>query len=104
MEIDVPAKLAALCAKKVYAEQENNDTLESLIKKAYLIASTKGFAAFTDNSSHQAKSKNSKHKKKYISGDLRLIVENAKKSELSGYQVLKDNGIIKAPADEFKIT
>lgn len=101
LDLRIPHKLAMLCAEEVYAELKSDDTIEALIKRAYSIATTAGFDAFKNNYNTPKQTK--KIEKKYISGDLRVIVENAQKTNLSAYEGLKNSGVIKSPIDELKI-
>lgn len=102
MELRVPHKLALLCAEKVYVEQQSNDTVEDLIRKGFAIASTSGFDVF-ENPKLAAFPKPARPLKKYVGGDLRVIVAEAEKSNVSAYEGLKNNGVIKSPLKEFAI-
>ena len=101
LDLKIPVITAQQLAEKVYAEQESGDTLASLIEKAFR-------SSLTDQPSspinkQEAKTASKKLPKKYIQGDLRLIVADAKKSQKPAYAGLKDTGVIKSPLLELAV-
>jgi hypothetical protein len=97
LDLKVPSKTAQLLAERVYAEQEKGDTPAILIEKAFRL-SLSGFTSVPENLvSPEKKIVSKKPSKKYMQGDLRMIVADSRSSRNSAYNGLKDNGVIKSP-------
>lgn len=103
LDLKLPLITAQQFAEKVYAEQETGDTLSALIEKAFRLFLTDDTASPVNNSVVRKKKSSEKMCKKYIQGDLRLIVADAKKSQKPAYAALNDNGVIKSPTLELAI-
>lgn len=103
LDYDILPKTAKMSAEQVYAQREIEDTVASLVKKAYRLALSTSFDV-ADKPPEQAQElKPKKLPKKFVTGDLRMIVSEAKLSKVSAYEGLKNNGIIKSPLEEFLI-
>lgn len=101
LDLKIPVITAQQLAEKVYAEQESGDTLASLIEKAFRLSLTDQPSSPINK--HEVKPASKKLPKKYIQGDLRLIVADAKKSQKPAYAGLKDAGVIKSPLLELAV-
>ncbi len=104
LELGISPKLAKMFAEQVSAGRDTGDTIASLITKAYQIALSTPNVVVTDGKTKEVEEpKPKKLPQKYISGDLRLIVSEAKLSKMSAYEGLMNNKIIKSPLDEFAV-
>ncbi|HEX8371080.1 MAG TPA: ATP-binding protein [Pyrinomonadaceae bacterium] len=101
LDLKVPLMTAQQVSEKVYAEQESGDTLAALIERAFRLSLTNYATAKVPAVKEKKTSK--KQSKKYIQGDLRLIVADAKKAERPAYSGLKDAGVIKSPLLELGV-
>ena len=103
LDLKVPLMAAQQLAEKVYAEQETGDTLTALVEKAFRLSLTDYAADAIGEAVVKEKKTFKKQSKKYIQGDLRLIVADAKKSQKTAYNGLKDAGVIKSPLLELAV-
>lgn len=103
IELDIPFKQAKILAENVYAERETEDTQMSLVKKAYQMELSVSISTAKSEAKQIKKSRSEKSSQKYITGDLRRIVHEAKTSKSSAYETLKNYGVIKSPLEEFVI-
>lgn len=101
MELDIPTKQAKTLAEKVYAERETEDTIATLLKKAYQMELNHSINLPIKESKQVQKPKAEKLTKKYSQDDLRRIAEEAKLSKVAAYKTLKNYEIIKNPLEEF---
>lgn len=103
LELGISPKLAKMFAEQVSAGRDTGDTVASLITKAYQIALSTPNVVTDEKPKKVEEPKPKKVPQKYISGDLRLIVTEAKSSKISAYEGLMNNGIIKSPVEEFAV-
>ncbi|MDZ8064919.1 MAG: ATP-binding protein [Nostoc sp. DedQUE08] len=96
VKLDVEPSVAKECAEKVFAINEDNADIPSLVKEAYIYA-LQGEPVKKGT----AKTNIRKTKPKYQSNDIRQIVENAKNKKIPAYQDLKTADIIKNPLQDF---
>ncbi|MCD9188954.1 MAG: ATP-binding protein [Pyrinomonadaceae bacterium] len=101
LDAKVPMITAQQVSEKVYAEQKPGDTLAELIDRAFRLSLT-DYVTSKDSAINEKKT-TKKQSKKYVQGDLRLIVADAKKAQRPAYSGLKDAGIIKSPLLELAI-
>ncbi len=104
LELDIPPKTAKMFAEKALAARENDDTLAKLTKNAYQLALAMPSVTIAEPPPPSKESKPVKSPKKYATGDLRIIVSEAKLSQVSAYEGLQNNGVIKHPLTEFAIS
>ncbi len=83
-----PPELAKICAEKVLASSTGNTDIPSLVKQAYKLA-LEGLPS----KESKTVSKPTHLKPNFEQGDLRLIVENAKKTGISEFEALKAEGV-----------
>lgn len=104
LDLDIPPKLAKTFAEQVCAQRDTEDTVASLIEKAYrLVLSSPGIKSQEIPEQQPKEGKPKKTPKTFITGDLRVIVQEAKLSKITAYEELRNRGIIKSPLDEFLI-
>lgn len=103
LDLDIPPKTAKMFAEKALAVRENDDTLAKLTKNAYQLALAMPSVTIAEPPPPSKESKPVKSPKKYATGDLRIIVSEAKLSQVSAYEGLQNNGVIKHPLTEFAI-
>lgn len=96
-------KQAKFFGDYAYAERSSEDNLLTLVEKAGQMELEGSKRTIKNESEETQKSKTEKTTKRYISGDLRRIVDEAKFSQTAAYQTLKNYSIIKSPLDEFII-
>jgi signal recognition particle GTPase len=101
MELDIPTKQAKILAEKVYAERETEDTIVTLVKKAYQMELNHPLNPPKNEPKQAQKPKPEKLTKTYSTNDLRRITDEAKLSKVAAYKTLKDYEIIKNPIAEF---
>jgi signal recognition particle GTPase len=101
MELDIPTKQAKILAEKVYAERETEDTIVTLLKKAYQMELNLSINPSKNESKQAQKPKPEKLTKTYSKDDLRRIADEAKISKFAAYNTLKNYEIIKNPLEEF---
>lgn len=94
LELDVEPNKAKKCVEKVLDVSNINIEINELVKKAFKLT-------FNDvDKNHEVKKRNKKVEIKN-KNDLRLIVKEAKKNNLSAYQALIDAGYIKEIDNDF---
>lgn len=103
LDLKVPLMRAQQLAEKVYAEQETSDSLATLIEKAFRLSLTDYSTNVVKEPTANEKKSAKKLSKKYIQGDLRLIVADAQKLQKPAYSGLKDAGVIKSPLLELAV-
>jgi hypothetical protein len=101
MELDIPTKQAKILAEKVYAEREIEDTIVTLVKKAYQMELNHPLNQTKNESKQVQKTKLEKLTKTYSTNDLRRIADEATLSKVAAYNTLKNYEIIKNPLEEF---
>lgn len=87
LEVKPPA-LAKICAEKVLASSTDYTDIPSLVEKAYILA----LEGLPSKESKTVK-KQTNLKPNFESEDLRLIVDNAQKTEISAFEALEAEGV-----------
>ncbi len=90
-------------AEQASAEREAEDTVASLVEKAYRLALASPNVVVEEKPKQSEEPKPKKSPKTFATGDLRTIVSEAKLSKITAYEGLKNNGVIKSPLDEFAV-
>lgn len=103
LDLTIPPKLAKTFAEQISAERETQDTVADLIGKAYRLALASPNFVVEEKPKQIEESKLKKLPKTFATGDLRLIVSEAKLSKITAYEGLKNNGVIKSPLEEFAV-
>lgn len=102
LELGIPPANAKSLAEYVIATRKSEANISELTTEAFKMALQGGVTKTAEkNEINVSKTVKQKRKKSYISGDLRLILDEAKKMRLSGYEMLKQNGIVKSPLADF---
>jgi AAA domain len=103
LDLNIPPKLAKTFAEQVCAQRDVEDTVASLIEKAYRLVLSSPDSVFQEKPKQTKVTKSKETSRKYMTDDLRIIVKEAKLSKITAYEGLKNNGIIKSSLQEFVI-
>lgn len=103
LDLGISLKLAKMFAEQASAERETEDTVASLIEKAYRLALASPNVLVEEKPKQPEQPKLKKSPKTFATGDLRMIVSEAKLSKITAYEGLKNNGVIKSPLEEFAV-
>lgn len=103
IDLKVPMMTAQQLAGKVYAEQEPDDSLMTLVERAFRLSLTDHALETVKEPTVKEMKTSKRSPRKYIQGDLRLIVADAKKLQKPAYSGLKDAGVIKSPLLELAV-
>lgn len=97
IELDVEPARAQSCARRVLAINLEDASVAELVREAYKLVLQEGLVKSNKALTAQQK----KPIVNFQSNDLRLIVQNGKLNQVSGYEALKSSGVIKTPTHEF---
>lgn len=101
MSLELSPAMAKFHAERVVATRKPGAAVADLTTEAYAAALNEGLPLQENSAAEKQEAKPKEPKSKnYAHGDLRLIVAEAKKSESSAYQGLKNHGVIKSPTQD----
>lgn len=103
LDLTITPKLAKIFAEQVCAERETQDTVADLVEKAYRLTLASPNFVVEEKPKQIEVPKLKKLPKSFATGDLRLIVSEAKLSKITAYEGLKNYGVIKSPLEEFAV-
>jgi hypothetical protein len=102
LELGIPPASAKSLAEYVIATRKSEVNISDLTTEAFKMALQGEVPkAAEKNETSVSKTVKQKRKKNYVSGDLRLILDEAKKMRLPAYEMLKQNSIVKSPVIDF---
>ncbi len=101
-ELNVNALLAKQCAEKVFNPNKKQHDVQDLVNEAYALSLQSGGSASIEiEKDNQKRSTKAKLEPKYQENDMRSIVAEAQKQDISAHNALKQAGFIKNPIDDF---
>ncbi len=101
-ELKVDALLAKQCAEKVFDPKNKQHNVQALVNEAYALSlQSGGIASIEIEKDNRKKSQKAKLEPKYQENDMRLIVAEAQKNDISAHDALKQAGFIRNPIDDF---